>query len=120
MPEERQDLKDRTRDFALRAIRLFSALPKGDAVAQVLGRQVLRSATSIGANFREAARGRSTAEFIAKIGDCLKEIDETQYWFELLVGSGRVTEKRMSALADEARQLNAILTAISKKLRPLK
>ena len=68
---------------------MYSALPK-NAVAQVLGKQVLRSATSVGANYREASRGRSKAEFVSKIGDCLKEIDETEYWLELLVESGCV------------------------------
>jgi four helix bundle protein len=72
-----QDLKPRTKVFALRIIRLYSKLPKNDTVAQVLGRQVLRSGTSVGANYREASRGRSKAEFISQIGDCLKEIEET-------------------------------------------
>ena len=88
-------------------------------VAQVLGRQVLRSGTSVGANYREASRGRSKAEFISKIGDCLKEIEETEYWLELLVDSGRVPESKMADLLDETRQLNAILTTIDKKAKGL-
>ena len=75
-----QDLKPRTKAFALRVIRLYSKLPKSDS--QVLGRQVLRSGTSVGANYREASRSRSKAEFISKTGDCLKEIEETEYWLE--------------------------------------
>src|SRR5205814_6633749 len=83
-----QDLKSRTKAFALRIIRMYSKLPKNDAVAQVLGRQVLRSGTAVGANYREASRGRSKAEFTSKTGDCLKEIEETEYWLELLADSG--------------------------------
>jgi four helix bundle protein len=70
---ERVDLRVRTKQFALRVIRLFSALPRR-AEADVIGRQLLRSGTSVGANFREAHRARSDAEFVAKVGDCLKEI----------------------------------------------
>jgi len=84
MNERPRDLKLRTKEFALRVIRLYSKLPENDAVAQVLGKQVLRSGTSVGANYREAARGRSKPEFAAKTGDCLKEIVETEYWLELL------------------------------------
>src|SRR3989442_8147277 len=76
MSEKPQDLKPRTKAFALRVIRMYSKLPENDTVAQVLGKQVLRSGTSVGANYREASRGRSKAEFISKIGDCLKEIEE--------------------------------------------
>src|SRR5437899_4281978 len=79
------DLKPRTKQFALRNIRMYVKLKKGDTVAQILGKQVLRSSTSVGANYREASRGRSKAEFVSKIGDCLKEIEETEYWLELLV-----------------------------------
>ena len=86
MSEQSKDLKPRTKAFALRIIRMYSKLPKIHTVAQVLGKQVLRSGTSVGANYREASRGRSKAEFISKIGDCLKEIEETEYWLELLVG----------------------------------
>jgi len=77
MDEKPQDLKPRTKAFALRVIRMYSKLAKGDTVDQVLGKQVLRSGTSVGANYREESRGRSKAEFVSKIGDCLKEIEET-------------------------------------------
>ena len=96
---------------------MYSKLPKSDAVAQVLGKQVLRSGTSVGANYREASRGRSKAEFISKVGDSLKEIKETEYWLELLVDSGCVALRKMSALLVETRQLNAILTSINKKAK---
>ena len=117
MSEQPQDLKPRTKAFALRVIKMYSKLPKGDAVAQVLGKQVLRSGTSVGANYREASRGRSKAEFIAKIGDCLKEIEETEYWLELLVDSGCVPGAQMAGLLDETRQLIAIFTTIDKKAK---
>jgi four helix bundle protein len=96
MSEKPQDLKPRTKAFALRIIRMYSELPKNDTVAQVLGKQVLRSGTSVGANYREAPGGRSKAEFISRIGDCLKEIEETEYWLELLVDSGCVSAAKMA------------------------
>jgi|SRR5208282_5293820 len=117
MSEHPNDLKPRTKAFALRIIRMFSTLPKSDVVAQVLGRQVLRSGTSVGANHREASRGRSKAEFISKIGDCLKEIEETEYWLELLVDSGCISEAKMDGLLDETRQLIAIFTTIDKNAK---
>jgi four helix bundle protein len=115
MSEKPQDLKPRTKTFALRVIRMYSKLPKNDTVAQVLGKQVLRSGTSVGANYREASRGRSKMEFISKIGDCLKEIEETEYWLELLVDSGCVSTTKMADLLDETRQLIAIFTTIDKR-----
>jgi four helix bundle protein len=112
----RVDLRLRTKRFALRVIRLFSALPKR-AEADVIGRQVLRSGTSVGANFREAHRARSDAEFLAKLGDCLKELEETCYWLELLVEGEIVPPDRLAPLQDECNQLIAILTTISKKVK---
>ncbi len=110
-----QDLKPRTKAFALRVIRMYSQLPRNDTIAQVLGKQALRSGTSVGANYREGSRSRSKSEFISKIGDSLKEIEETEYWLELLVDSGCISSSKMSPLLDETRQLNAILTTISKR-----
>jgi four helix bundle protein len=75
---------------------MFSKLPKNDTVAQVLGKQVFRSGTSVGANYREASRSRPKAEFTSKIGDCLKEIEQTEYWLELLVDSGGVATAKMA------------------------
>jgi four helix bundle protein len=113
---ERVDLRVRTKKFALRVIRLFCALPKRTEV-EVLGKQVLRSGTSVGANFREAYRARSNAEFLSKLGDCLKELEETCYWPELLVEGDIVPADRLTALQDECNQLTAILTTISKKVK---
>jgi four helix bundle protein len=117
MSEEPRDLKLRTKEFALRIIRMYSKLSKTDVVAQVLGKQALRSGTSVGANYREASRGRSKAEFISKVGDCLKEVEETEYWMELLVDSGCVPATKMANLLDETRQLIAIFTTIDKKAK---
>ena len=114
--QESKDLQVRTKEFALRVIRMYSALPKSTE-AQVLGKQVLRSGTSVGANYREANRARSKPEFIAKIGDCLKELDETAYWLELLAESSIVPDAKLAALRDECDQLLAIFTTISKKTK---
>ena len=107
------DLLVRTREYALRIIRLSSSLPKTKE-AFVLGQQVLRSGTSIGANYREANRARSRAEFIAKIGDCLKEADETLYWIELIAFSEMEPEQRLRPLIEESNELISILTTIHK------
>jgi four helix bundle protein len=114
--KEPKDLHIRTKNFALGVIRMYSALPKS-TTAQVLGKQILRSATSVGANYREANRARSKAEFIAKIGDCLKELDETAYWLELLAESAIVPNTKLADLRDECDQLIAIFTTISKKTK---
>jgi len=83
----------------------------------VIGKQVLRSGTSVGANFREAYRARSNAEFVCKVGDCLKELDETCYWLELLVETEIVAAERLGALLEECNQLLAIFTTIVKKVK---
>jgi four helix bundle protein len=110
------DLRVRTREYGLRVVRLFVALPKVTE-AQVLGKQLLRSGTSVGANYREAQRARSTAEFVSKIGDCLKGLDESAYWLDLIVGAEIVTARRMAPLIDETNQLTAIFVTIAKKAK---
>jgi len=114
--EMRTDLADRTKAFALQIVRLFSTLPL-KTEAQVLGKQVLRSGTSVGANYREARRARSTAEFISKMGDCLKELDESAYWLELLSESALAPAERLAPLQDECNQLTAIFTTIVKRMK---
>ena|SRR2546422_5800557 len=111
-----KDLRQRSKQFALRIIKMFIALPKTD-VARVLGRQALRAGTSVGANYREASRARSKAEFISKTGDCLREAEETEYWLELLVDSGAVRPQKMAALLAETDELIAILTTINKRAK---
>ena len=114
MPPGRVDLRERTKQFAMGIVRMFSALPK-TAEAQVLGNQVLRSGTSIGANYREAFRGRSKAEFIAKCGDCLRVMEETAYWLELLVDTGIAPAEKLSSLRQETDELTAIFVTIIKR-----
>ncbi len=109
----REDLRGRTKRFALRIIRVYGVLPQ-ETVAQVLGKQVLRSGTSVGANFREAYRARSNSEFVAKLGVCLQELEETTYWLELLCEAEIMTETQLGELLDECNQLIAIFTTISK------
>jgi four helix bundle protein len=116
MQNEEKDLAARTKNFARRIIKLYVALPK-ETVAQVLGKQTLRSGTSVGANYREANRARSKAEFISKVGDCLKEADETIYWLELLADEKIVSRTRLSPLLQEANELVAIFVTISKRAR---
>jgi len=108
--KKRADLRDRTKRFALRIIRMYSALPN-TGIAQVIGKQVLRSGTSAGAHYREACRSRSTAEFISKIGGGLHELDETDYWLELLVESKILPSSRLADLRRETDELIAIFTA---------
>ena len=114
MQKEENDLRSRTKEFALSVIRMFVALPK-TTEAQVLGKQVLRSGTSVGANYCEAYRGRSKAEFIAKCGDCLRELEETGYWLELLVDAKIVPAEKLPALRQECDELIAIFVTILKR-----
>ena len=90
-------MKTRTKQYALRIIRLFASLAK-DSVSQVLGHQLLRSGTSIGAQYREACRARSVAEFVSKMESALQELEETAYWLEQLVDSKIVSEKKLGSL----------------------
>lgn len=107
---------ERTKDFALRIIRLYSSLPK-TTVAQVMGKQVLRSGTSVGAQLREAKRSRSNAELISKTESALQELEETVYWLELLGESAIVKPEMLTDLMDEADQLTAILVTSAKNLK---
>jgi four helix bundle protein len=109
-----EDLIDRTKRFALRVIRLFVSLPK-TGEAQVLGKQLLRSGTSVGANYREAHRARSRAEFAAKCGDSLREIEESAYWLELLEESGILPATKLKDLRTETNELTAIFVTIVRK-----
>lgn len=104
------DLKARTKQFALRIIKLFRSLPKSPD-AQVIGKQILRSGTSVGAQYREACRSRSSSEFISKMSSSLQELDETAYWLELLVEGGFVKAEKLAELQDETEQLIAIFVS---------
>jgi four helix bundle protein len=116
MKEEIQGIRTRTKQFALRIIRLYSALPKAKP-SQVIGSQILRSGTSVGAHYREACRAKSDADFISKMQGALQELDETEYWLELLIESGIMTEKKLGALLRETTELTAIFTAMTKKVK---
>ena len=110
------ELRDRLKKFALRIIKLTSSLPK-TREADVMGKQVLRSGTSVGAQFREAFRAKSNADYISKLEGANQELDETQYWLELLGESDIVSSKRLEPLHNEAGELIAILTAIIRKVK---
>lgn len=106
------DLRARTKQFALRTIALHSALAQlRSDTATVLGKQLLRSGTSVGAQYREACRSRSQAEFVSKMESASQELDETIYWLELLVESNTVKESRLGDLLREANELMAIFIA---------
>jgi four helix bundle protein len=104
------DLHERTKEFALSVIRLYSSLsPRTEA--QVIGKQFLRSGTSVGAHYREASRARSTAVFVSKMEVGLQELEETRYWLELLVGAGLAKESQILPVGGEATELTAIFVA---------
>src|SRR5260370_21711805 len=114
MQNAEKDLRDRTKQFAPCILEMFSVIPKSTQ-AHVLGKQVLRSGTSVGANYREAYRGRSKVEFVAKCGDSLRELEETAYWLELLVDGKIGPAEKLSALRQECDELIAIFVTILKR-----
>lgn len=118
MPDTYQwdELRKRTKQFAIRIVKLFRALPRSRE-ASVLGAQVLRSGTSVAANYRAVCRARSKAEFISKIGVVVEEADETVFWLELLVETGIVKAARMESLLGEANELLAIFAASQRTAR---
>ena len=108
--------KDRTRKFALQAIQMVEKLPHG-RTTEVIGRQLLRCSTSVGANYRAACRGKSTADVIAKLAIVEEEADESIYWMELLVDSGVLPADRVAALKKKDGELIAMTVASIKTLR---
>lgn len=110
------DLRLRTRSFALRIVRLYTSLPKA-AEAQILGKQLLRSGTSVGAHYHEATRARSNAEFISKLQGGLQELEESIYWLHLLIDSGIVKKNQLLNLCQEADELAAIFVASVKTVK---
>ena len=103
-------MRVRTKQFALRILKLYRALPKTEE-GRIIGRQLLRSGTSVGANYRAVCRARSRKEFISKLGVVVEEADETVFWFELLVEGGVVPARRLNALMKEGQELLAIFAA---------
>lgn len=114
MLHEPGDLRQRTRDFALRVARAYRSLPARDRIAQVWGEQLLRAGGSVGANYREAQRGRSRAAYRSKLGDCLREADEALFWMELLELEGFFKPALINPLKQEAGELIAIFVSLLK------
>lgn len=114
-----QELKDRTKAFALRVIRLVEALPRR-RTADVIGRQLLRAGTSVGANYRAACRGKSRKDFVAKLGTVEEECDECLFWMELLVEAGLLPSDRLADLMTEADEILSIIVASRKTAREVK
>jgi four helix bundle protein len=110
------ELKQRTFEFGVRVVRLVDALPRTTA-AQVMGKQLLRAGTSVGANYRAAKRARSRAEFVAKLGIAEEECDETIYWIDLLIALELLKENRVADLRTEANELVAMIVASIKTAR---
>ena len=115
---EKTELKQRTKNLALRVMKLVNALPQTTA-GQVIAKQIIRSASSVGANYRAACRGRSKAEFVSKLQTVIEEADETCYWLELITEGSLLSNEKVAPLLDEANQITAIMvtsrkTALSK------
>ena len=106
----REEMYERTMQFSVRVVRMVKAMPRNIA-EDVIARQLTKSATSIGANYREACHGKSPADFVAKLKICEGEADETLYWLQLLVNTDIMPAARMQALIDEAREFVAMFTA---------
>jgi four helix bundle protein len=116
MDNQATQLKERTKQFAIRIIRMLRALPKTDE-ARVISRQLLRAATSVAANYRTVCRARSTADFIAKMGLVVEEADETVFWLELLADAGIIQKARLEQLEREANELLAIFAASQRTVK---
>jgi four helix bundle protein len=111
-----EDLKLRTRNFAVRIVKLFAALPKSTE-AQILGKQILRSGTSVGAQYRECQYAKSDADFVSKIQGSLQELEETIYWLELLEELHVFSSERLDPIKQESNELRAIFITIAKKVK---
>jgi four helix bundle protein len=112
-----RDLRSRTKDYALRIVRLYRALPRRDGVAEVLGKQLLRSGTSVAAHYREACRAKSDLDFISKLEGAQQELDESDLWLELLGDSGTVTAIRLRDIRRETNELIAIFVTMTNKVK---
>lgn len=115
MSRTSDELRERTKNYASSIIRVFVALPKQRVEAQVIGRQMLRSGTSVAANFREAARARTTAEFISKVEVCVQEADETGLWLELLRDDCGITDRNLTEVLAETNELISVFVTMAKR-----
>lgn len=113
---DKEELKRRTKAFAVRVVKMTEALPS-TRIADIIARQIIRSATSVGANYRAACRARSQADFISKIGIVEEEADETLYWLQMIVETGLLPETRLTELLREADELVAIFTSSGRTAR---
>ena len=113
---EPEDLRVRTRQYAVRVIRLYSSLPRNE-VARTLGKQLLRSGTSVGAQYREGQRAKSNADLISKIEGSLQELEESEYWLELLAEAAVFSTTRLQPLLDETHELISILVTVVKNIK---
>ncbi len=115
--KKKEMLRQRSKRFASIVIRFYCELPKNQMECQVIGKQLLRSGTSVAANYREASRARSDAEFISKIELCAQEADETMLWLELLRDDCEIISERIDWLLDESNQLISIFVTMSKNVK---
>ncbi len=118
--QKKEEFRKRTKAYASAVIRLYCALPKNRPEVQVLGRQFLKSGTSVAANYREASRARSDAEFVAKIDLCSQEADETVLWIELLRDDCGIKHELLGWLLKESDELISIFVTMSKKVKEKK
>ncbi len=118
MVENRKELlRQRTKKYASEVIQLYCELPRYRLECQVVGKQFLRSGTSVAANYREASRARSNAEFVSKIDLCAQETDESMLWLELLRDDCNIISPRLDWLLDESNQLISIFVTMSKNVK---
>jgi four helix bundle protein len=111
-----EELKQRTKQFGIRIVKLVEALPRNQSAA-IMGRQLLRSSTFVGANYRAVCRARSRADFIAKLGIVEEECDESLYWLEMLVETGQINAALVAGLVEEGQEILAIIVASAKTAR---
>lgn len=109
----KEELKERTKKFALRVIKLVNALPRNNT-GWTIGKQLIRCSTSVGANYRAACRSRSNAEFISKLGIVIEEADESVYWLEIIIASSLMKKDLIKPLLNEANEITAIMVASRK------
>lgn len=115
--QRKNEFRQRTKAYAADVVRLYTTLPKSRTEVQVLGRQLLRSGTSVAANYREASRARSDAEFVSKVDQCAQEADEASLWLELLDEECGMGSDALRRLLQETDELIAIFVAMSKKVK---
>ena len=113
---EAGDLGDRTTEFALRVVKVFRSLPR-NTESHVMGKQMLRSGTSVGAHIAESRRAKSPADFVSKVEGAMGELEETRYWFTMPIRSSMVPENKLSALIKESDEIMAIIVTIVHKTR---